>query len=226
MMNHQRFEDALPLLQRLHAELADASAHASTVEYFMGQALAGSLENEAAIAAFMEFLQNHPDAPERLRVAAWRQVQDLQGIADGQMTDIYQKMDFSRRRLEIVESGDKTQTEQDKIVEMLAKLIKEQEKKECSSGNSKKDSKQQQKQQQQQQAQNQPKDSKSQSGGNSNNPNGQYVEKAYDTGNASPWSRLRDMSRDPANAAIKDKLPARYRDIVERYNDAVNGNKK
>ena len=37
------------------------------------------------------------------------------------------------------------------------------------------------------------------------------------------WSRLRDRSRDPANTAVKEKLPARYRDIVERYMEAANG---
>jgi hypothetical protein len=140
------------------------------------------------------------------------------------MDDIYQRMDFSRRRLEITEPGERTQEEQDNIVKMLKKLISEQEKKEASSSKGKGKS-ESESQQQQQQAQNQPKDqSESQSGGNSSNPNGKFVEKSYDTGNASPWSRLRDRSRDPANTAIKDKLPARYREIVERYYDAVNGN--
>ena len=47
--------------------------------------------------------------------------------------------------------------------------------------------------------------------------------KNYDDSPASPWSRLRDRSRDPANNAVKEKLPARYRDIVERYMEAANG---
>jgi hypothetical protein len=42
-------------------------------------------------------------------------------------------MDYSRRRLELVETDEVTQDEQDKIVSMLTKLIKEEEKKECSS---------------------------------------------------------------------------------------------
>lgn len=224
MMNHERFEEAKQLLDSLNKELADYSTHRTITQYYQGLAQAGLLQNEEAVKSFMEFLQFNPDAPERLRVSAWRQVQQIQAISKGQMDDIYQRMDFSRRRLEITEPGDRTQEEQDNIVKMLKKLINEQEKKEASSskGKSKSES---ESQQQQQQAQNQPKDqSESQSGGNSNNPNGKFVEKSYDTGNASPWSRLRDRSRDPANTAIKDKLPARYREIVERYYDAVNGN--
>jgi len=49
------------------------------------------------------------------------------------------------------------------------------------------------------------------------------VRKSYDDSPASPWSRLRDRSRDPANNAVKEKLPARYRDIVEKYIEAANG---
>ena len=105
----------------------------------------------------------------------------------------------------------------------------EQEKKEVS--NSKSNSKntkqqQQQEQQQQQQQASKPKPNKSQKGGSSSNANGKVVQKSYDGSPASPWSRLRDRSRDPANNAIKEKLPARYRDIVERYYEAANGNDK
>ena len=49
------------------------------------------------------------------------------------------------------------------------------------------------------------------------------MKKSSDDSPASPWSRLRDRSRDPANNAVKEKLPARYRDIVERYTEAANG---
>jgi tetratricopeptide (TPR) repeat protein len=224
LMNHERFEEAKQLLDALNGPLIDYSTHRTITQYYQGLAQAGLLQNDEAIKSFMEFLQFNADAPERLRVSAWRQVQEIQAIKKGEMDDIYQRMDFSRRRLEITEPGERTQEEQDNIVKMLKKLISEQEKKEASSSKGKGKS-ESESQQQQQQAQNQPKDqSESQSGGNSSNPNGKFVEKSYDTGNASPWSRLRDRSRDPANTAIKDKLPARYREIVERYYDAVNGN--
>lgn len=224
LMNQERFEQSLPLLKRIKNELDEYTLHGPSAQYFIGVAQAGMLENKDAIASFMEFLEFNPTAPERLRVSAWRQVQQLQAIQDGKIEDVHQRMDFSRRRLQIADTGDSTQAEQDKIVKMLTKLIKEEEKKECSNCNSK--SKQKSQQQQQQQAQNKPKPSKSQKGGQSANPNGKVVDKSYDDSPASPWSRLRDRSRDPANNAIKEKLPARYRDIVERYYEAANGTPK
>ena len=133
LMNSERFEEAMSRLDQLIGEMGDHSAHQGSAQYFKGVAQAGLLKNQEAIASFTEFIVNHPDAPERLRVSAWRQVQQLQAIKEGKLDDIYQRMDYSRRRLTQIETGEKTQEEQDKIVKMLTKMIKEEEKKEASS---------------------------------------------------------------------------------------------
>ncbi len=110
---------------------------------------------------------------------------------------------------------------------MLTKLIKEAEKKECS-GSCKNCNKPGQNKpsagKKPQQANNKPsQQKKSQSGKNAKAANGKAVVKTYEDVPASPWSRLRDRSRDPANNAIKEKLPAKYRDIVEKYMEKANG---
>ena len=197
-MNEERFEVAITLLAKVN-ELSDFSVHVGAAQFYTGIAQAGLLQYESAVNTLSEFLQFYPTAPERLRVAAWRQIQQLRSIEDGKMEDIYQRMDYSRRKLSHIEPGEKTQQQQDKIVNMLAKLIKEQEKKEASQSQQKQQQQkntQQQQQQQQQQSQSQQK-SKSQTGGTSNNPNGKVVKKAYNDSPASPWSRLRERSRDP-----------------------------
>ena len=225
LMNEERFEDATPCLQKLVGDLSSYTVHQGSAQYYLGVAQAGLLKNQEATESLMRFLQFNPNAPERLRVSAWRQVQQIQSIQKGKLDDVYQRMDYSRRRLELVETDEVTQAEQDKIVSMLTKLIKEEEKKEVSS-NVKKGgpSEESKKSSGQKQAQSKPSQSKnSQKGGMSSNPNGQVVRKSYDDSPASPWSRLRDRSRDPANNAVKEKLPARYRDIVERYTEAANG---
>lgn len=229
LMNAEQFELAIPLLERVRVDLADFNVHVGKAQFYTGVAQAGLLQYSDAIKTLTEFAEFNPNAPERLRVAAWRQVQQLRAIEEGKMADVYQRMDFSRRKLSQIEPGEKTQEEQKKIVTMLAKLIKEQEKKEASQSQSEDQKNTEQKQQsqpQQQQSQQQQQQGKSQKGGTSNNPNGKVVRKAYNDIPASPWSRLRDRSRDPANNAIKDKFPAKYRDIVERYYEAANGGSK
>ena len=133
LMNSERFEEAIPQLEKLMTDMADQSAHQGSAQYFKGVAQAGLLKNQDAIQSFMQFISENPNAAERLRVSAYRQVQQLQAIKEGKLDDVYQRMDYSRRRLTQVETGDQTQTEQDKIVKMLTKLIKDEEKKECSS---------------------------------------------------------------------------------------------
>jgi tetratricopeptide (TPR) repeat protein len=133
LMNSEQFEEALPRLKKLNRELVDFSAHQGSSQYFVGVAQAGMLKNREAIESFMQFIQFNPDAPERLRVSAWRQVQQLQAIEEGKLSDVHQHMDFSRRHLQLADTGDQTQKEQDDIVKMLGVLIKEQEKKECNS---------------------------------------------------------------------------------------------
>ena len=226
LMNEERFEQAISLLSQVLGDLEDYGVHVGQAKFYLGIAQAGLLDYEDAVNTLSDFLQFYPKAPERLRVAAWRQIQQLRSIESGKMEDIYQRMDFSRRRLSLNEAGETTQEEQDKIVKMLAKLIKEEEKKEASQSQQQQQQQKNTQQQQQQQQKQQQQQSKSQTGGTSNNPNGKVVKKAYNDGPASPWSRLRDRSRDPANNAIKDKLPARYRDIVERYYEAANGDAK
>ena len=226
LMNDERFESSLPLLERLTNDLSAVSLHRDVVSYYMGIAQAGLLKNTAAKNSLTGFLEDYPEAPERLRVSAWRKLQELEAIEAGKLDDVYQRMDFSRRRLEHIETDEATQEQQDKIVKLLNQMIQQEEKKEATSS-SKSKSKNQQKNQQQPQAQNKPqsgKPSKSSTPGSSSNANGKVVDKSYDDSPASPWSRLRDRSRDPANTAVKDKLPARYRAIVEKYYEAANGN--
>jgi hypothetical protein len=204
--------------------LAEYTLHAGAALYFSGVAQANLLENQRAIQSFNSFLDLFPKAPERLRVAAWRQIQMISAIEEGGMEDVLQRMDFSHRRLELEQTNDTTQGQQDKIVTMLQKMIIEQEKKECSNCSSKKNCEGQKEAESPGQKDGQ-KDGqgKSTAGGASNNPNG-VVKRTFDDGPASPWSRLRERSRDAANNAIKQKLPARYRTVVEKYYETISGN--
>ncbi len=224
MMNEQRYEDALPLLETLSGDLADYSLYTGPAVYFSGVAQASLLENQRAITSFQRFLEDFEDAPERLRVAAVQQAQAIMAVEEGKMTDVLQRMDFSRRRLEIENTDEYTQEQQQNITSMLAKLIKEQEKKECSNCNSKKNCEGQQESQAKSQGEGQGEgQGKSNAGGTSNNPDG-VAKRTYQDGPASPWSQLRDRTRDAANNAAKQRLPARYRGVVEGYYDKTSGN--
>ena len=129
------------------------------------------------------------------------------------MTDVLQRMEFSRRQLQGRNTGDRTQEEQDRIVSMLTKLIEEAEQSECQGGACNKPGESESEAQSQAQSQGQ---GGQQSGNGSRNPNG-VASRSFEDGPASEWSRLRDRSRDPAFNAIKDRYPPRYQALLDQY---------
>ena len=126
LMNNERFEDALPLLKNLQNKYRENTTHAGVVDYYLGVAHAGLLKNKNAIKAFTQFIVDYPDAPVRMRVSALNQIQYLKAIDKGKLDDAHQKMEFSRRRLNIEKTDESTQQEQEAIVEILTKLIEEE----------------------------------------------------------------------------------------------------
>jgi tetratricopeptide (TPR) repeat protein len=129
-MMDERAEAAAPLLAKLAGEQADYSLYSGEAQYLLGAAQAAQLERDKAIASFDKFLKENPDAPERMRVNAIRLTEELKALKDGSLVDVYDRMGFSRRKLQIEDSGNRTRKEQDNIIAMLDVLIKEAEDKE------------------------------------------------------------------------------------------------
>ena len=128
LMN-ERFEDALPLLRKLSSNWSDKTLHFGQSLFLQGVSESRLLLRKEAIGSLNAFLEKSKDAPERMRVGAWRHMRLLQLIEDGSIDDVQDRMDYSRRRLALKNSGKKTRDVQDSIIAMLDKLIKEAEKK-------------------------------------------------------------------------------------------------
>jgi tetratricopeptide (TPR) repeat protein len=123
----EKCELALPILEKLTNKLADRSMYAGDAQFLLGMCHAQLLDRRQAISALEKFLKDHPDAPERLRVGAFRQVEEMKGLREGSLVDVQDRMGYSRRKLQLEDSGQKTRSEQDKIIAMLDILIKEAE---------------------------------------------------------------------------------------------------
>lgn len=210
----ENYEDALPVLTEFEKKFAGDSVQNGNALYLKGIALANTLRNKEAVEALTQFMNDYPNASERMRVGAFRQLQIVSSIKKDTLGDIFQRMEFSRRRLSLERTDQNTKIEQDNIVKMLNTMIKkaeDQEKKSnCKSdkpgeeqkpseGDGKKEGK-----------------GKSNNGQGSKNPDG-FAKRTFGSGDASDWSKLRDRERDPAFNAIKEKFPARYKELVEKY---------
>ena len=125
LMFEQQFEAALPKLELVLK--SKQTVQLGNATYFKGVAQANLLDNKGAIKTLQSFVKDFPAAPERMRISALRQVDILNSIKPGTLADVFQRMNFSQKRLESKDTGKKTKDEQDKIVAMLTKMIKKAE---------------------------------------------------------------------------------------------------
>lgn len=221
-MIDERFEESLPLLTAVTTKWAGKTLRDGEALFLLGVAQIQLLQHDAAAATLAQFLGQYPQAPERMRVGAFRQLEQLKAFQAGTLSDVQVRMDFSRRRLMLEDSGQATREQQDKIIDILAQLIKEAEERECASKGSGKGSGQAKKQgkgsegESQAQGEGQGKQGGS-TGGGSRGTDEDSVKRLHRGGPQSPWSHLRDKDRDPVFNAIKEKFPGRYQQLIEQY---------
>ncbi|MEC9092436.1 MAG: tetratricopeptide repeat protein [Planctomycetota bacterium] len=216
----ENYEKALPVLREFENSFAKDSVQTGNALYLKGIALANTLENKEAVQVLTRFIDQYPNASERMRVGAWRQLQLVSSIKKDSLGDVFQRMDFSRRRLSLQKTDQETKIQQDHIVKMLNTMIKKAEDQEKKS-NSKSDKPGEQQKPSQGSGQSEGK-GKSKQGQGSKNADG-FAKRTFGAGDASDWSKLRDRERDPAFNALKEKFPARYKELVEQYYKSFQG---
>ena len=133
-MMAEHYELALPVWESVLEDHAETTFRTAEALFFKGMSESQLLKRKAAIETLDKFIIDYEDAPERMQVAAWHELELLRAIDEGSLVDVQDRMDFSRRRLAIEESGEDTQEEQDRIVAMLEKLIEKAEQQEQQGG--------------------------------------------------------------------------------------------
>lgn len=227
-MLQEKFEKAMPLLETVGNKNADYTLQHADTLFLKGLCEARLLKRKDAIASFTKFDKEYPEAPERMRIGAWRMLQQLELVQDGTIIDVQDRMDFSRRKLALKDPGKETQEEQKKIVDMLAKLIKEAEEKECNCSGSGKG--QGRKPGQGEGEGNEAGKGKSGNTGGegqgSDNSQDTKLTRLNRTGPESGWSKLRDREREQVFSALKEKYPARYEKLIEQYHKSFEDSSK
>jgi len=187
------------------------SYFAAEVEFLNGFCLLADLQYDAAASALARFVTGYSDAPPRLLIAAKQMLLELNNREPGRMPEVVDLMDYSGRRLKTADGGEVVQTRQQRILELLDQLIKEEEEKEKNSCNN----------------------PSSGSGGKSSGrspakpmqqsmlPGGkQQDESLRASRRANPgemWGAMPPGERDRILQALRESFPSRYRQLVEQY---------
>jgi len=213
LVSQENLIDAGGLVDTL---LTDDGERVAQYSYFLpemrflrGYCLLSNLEYQDAGVALERFLKEFPDAPQRLTIAAQQMLLELQGRQPGRMGDVVDLMHYSGRRLTHGDSGERVQQRQDRIVELLDKLIEEAEEQEKGGGGGSGNSRSRGRQTPQQPMP------------DSRLPPGQAREGSLREGRranpAEMWGAMPPAERQRVLQALRESFPSRYRQLVEQY---------
>lgn len=219
----ERYEQAEPLLAEVTGPAADRTLYTGDALFLLGVCQNELLKHDEARKTLSQFIEQHPEAPERMRVGAMQIMQEMDIFAAGSLLEVHDRMDFARRRLALADPGKTTQNQQEKVITLLDKLIKEAEEKEKQGGGG------------------------GGGGGNGNGPpsgNNQPSSPATEStapvgetrigalhrvnrGDAADtWGNMPKKQRDAVLAALKARFPDRYKELVEQYFKSLQDEKK
>lgn len=133
-LQREDFESARPLLKKMLDQHLPHTLYGGEAMFMLGVCHAELLERDRALATLSLFLEHYPQASERMAIGARHLIDELAVIADGTIIDVSDRMDYSRRRLQLQRTAQVTQQEQQNIIRLLDALIEEAEQKENSGG--------------------------------------------------------------------------------------------
>jgi len=215
LVQGERLVEALDRITRLlerHDELSRFSYLAPEIEFLHGYCLVSDLQYRKAAETLEKFLERHPDASQRLTVSAQQMLVELMNRQPGEIGEVVDLMDYCGRRLRVADAGDQVRSRQQRVVDMLDRMIEEaeqQEQQSCSSSGS--------------------------SGGNSGqgnqSPSNPMQESQLPGGSAGEgelrasrranpgemWGAMPPAERAKVMQALRDSFPSRYRQLVEQY---------
>jgi len=217
----ERLSDALQRIDQLLGQGQEHLERIETYSYFApeltflrGFCQLSDLQYEAAAQSLNGFLERYPDASQRLRVSAEQMLKEIDTHQPGRIAEVADLMTFAGRRLHNGESGDAVRTRQERIIEILSKLIEEAEQQEQNSQSSS--------------SQNNSGGSGQSGGQNPSSPmrdsllpGGAAAEGPLrDHPRANPgemWGAMPPAERERVLQALRDHFPSRYRQLVEQY---------
>ena len=205
--------------RHLESLLSDGGAAVTTYSYFAaemaflrGYCLLADVQYASAADALGVFLETYPQASLRLTIAAEQMLTELANREPERIGDVVDLMNYSRARLTHRDSGEIVQGRQERIVELLDRLIDEAEQDErnsCSGGGAGDGSRSSRGRDPQTPMQ----ESRLPGGSPQQGPLGP----ARRANPAEVWGTMPPSERDRILQALRESFPSRYRQLVEQY---------
>jgi len=220
LVNLERLKEAGERIAELRSErgagLEELTFLAAELEFLRAYCLVSDQQFDEAANALEVFLRDRADAPQRLTVAAQQMLAELENRLPGRMGEVVDLMQFSSRRLREGDSGGTVQERQARIVELLDRMVEEEEEKEnsCNKSGSSSGEGGSQDGQQQGQAPQSPMQQSQLPGGSASE---QMLREGRRANPGEMWGAMPPAERERVLQALRESFPSRYRQLVEQY---------
>lgn len=187
--------------------------YAAHLLFLKGYAQAANLRNEAAGATLKTMLRLYPNASEAIEVGARQLLVEIERRETESLDEISHLMGYAARRIVVRDTGERVRETQNRAVELLDRLIEEEEQKEGSCGGGKSASGGRRKRGPSQSPRSPAERSEVQPGAGS-------VGDLHGAPRAEPeqtWGNLPPAEREKILQSLRDRFPSRYRHLVEQY---------
>lgn len=200
LMRLERFEAAAPILHRLQYQDYAHVQDGGELLLDAGIVHAGLLQREAAVRNLRTFLESYPRAPRGQLMLAAAVLDLLARFRPDSLGEARDLMNWSRRRIGLTATGEHTQSQQKRILDLLDKLIAQAEQQQGGGGQG-----------------GAPASGMPGSGGGGGaGVNGELA--GYRPGAAGDiWAKLPPKQRKEVLDQLKEQYPKRYRDMVAQY---------
>lgn len=198
-----------------HAPIEDYTTASDHFRFMLGYCQVHNLDYAEAYKTLEDFLKNHPESPERLRITAKQILTELDSRAPERIGDVRDIMNYARRKLSNKRVDDDLVEKQERAVALLNTLIEEAEN-----------------QEQQQNGDGEGGGGGSDGGGDSQgqNPGGGANRSTKPSGDgatgelrrlrAKPgeaWGKMPPRDREKVLQTLQRRFPSQYRELLEQY---------
>jgi TolA-binding protein len=206
------YESAEEILNDFLKVNLNYTTHQADAFFLLAVCYYNQFKRDKAKAILENFEKRFPNAPERMIVGAYQLLNKIDLYEEGSLSDVEERMEYSKRKLKNADIDKPTIDNQDRVITLLDKLIKESEQNEQNQRNKNKS-----KRKTGSKSGDVPTDPAEQSEA----PEGESKIgqlKRINRGNRDEeWGKERDKEREKIMNALKEKFPERYRELIEQY---------
>ncbi len=222
MVEREEIDRCLAMLDAVlkqHGNIEPYTTAADQFRFMRGYCQVHNLEYAEGYKTLEDFVKNHPESPERLRITARQILTELDRRAPQRIGDVRDIMNYARRKIANRRLDDTLLARQDEAVNLLEALIEEAE-------------------QQEQQNNNGQGEGGGDGGGGGNSqgnkpgqgasrstlPQGSGSEGALRNLRAKPgeaWGKMPAREREQVLQTLQRRFPSQYRELLEQYYDQL-----